>query len=148
MIASTTLLNKVGTTLAADIDVHAITDVTGFGILGHGLEMARASGLTLRLNLADIPFLAKAEELAQQGFITGASVRNWASYGDAITLPENMAEWQRMLLADPQTSGGLLVAVAADKADAMVKQARDAGYPLATIVGTVEDGAAGIVVNG
>ncbi len=148
MIASTTLLNKVGTVLAADPQVHAITDVTGFGILGHGLEMARASGLTLRLNLADIPFLTRAEELAQQGFITGASVRNWASYGEAITLPVDMPEWQRMLLADPQTSGGLLVAVSADKAGALVKQVRDAGYPLATIVGSVEDGAQGIIVNG
>lgn len=148
MIASTTLLNKVGTVLAADPQVHAITDVTGFGILGHGLEMARASGLTLRLNLADIPFLTRAEELAQQGFITGASVRNWASYGEAITLPVDMPEWQRMLLADPQTSGGLLVAVSADKADALVKQVRDAGYPLATIVGSVEEGTPGIIVNG
>jgi len=148
MIASTTLLNKVGIELAANADVHAITDVTGFGILGHGLEMARASGLTLRLKLADIPFLTKAEELAQQGFITGASGRNWASYGEAITLPQNMPEWQRMLLADPQTSGGLLVAASADKADALVEQVRAAGYPLASIVGSVEEGAAGIVVDG
>lgn len=148
MIASTTLLNTVGIALAADADVHALTDVTGFGILGHGLEMARASAVTLRLNLSGIPFLTKAEELARQGFITGASVRNWASYGEAVTLPAGMPEWQRMLLADPQTSGGLLVAVAPDRADALVQIIRAAGYPLAGVVGSVEEGAAGIVVDG
>jgi selenide, water dikinase len=147
MISSTTLLNKVGTGLAASADVHAITDVTGFGILGHGLEMARASDLTLRLKLADIPFLTKAEELAETGFITGASGRNWASYGDAITLPAGMPDWQRMLLADPQTSGGLLVACSADKADELLETIRAAGYPLASSVGSVEQGPAAIVVD-
>lgn len=147
MIASTTLLNKVGTELAASADVHAITDVTGFGILGHGLEMARASDLTLRLKLADIPFLTKAEELAEKGFITGASGRNWASYGEAINLPAGMPDWQRMLLADPQTSGGLLVAVSAGKADELLRTIRAAGYPLAAIVGSVEQGPAAIVVD-
>jgi selenide, water dikinase len=147
MIASTTLLNKVGTELATNADVHAITDVTGFGILGHGLEMARASDLTLRLKLADIPLLTKAEELAEQGFITGASGRNWASYGEAITLPAGMPDWQRMLLADPQTSGGLLVACSAEKADDLVAAIRAAGYPLAGIVGSVEQGPAAITVD-
>ncbi|WJH37855.1 selenide, water dikinase SelD (plasmid) [Aliirhizobium terrae] len=147
MIASTTLLNKAGTKLAASADVHAITDVTGFGILGHGLEMARASDLTLRLKLADIPFLTKAEELAEKGFITGASGRNWASYGEAINLPAGMPDWQRMLLADPQTSGGLLVAVSAGKADELLRTIRAAGYPLAAIVGSVEQGPAAIVVD-
>jgi selenide, water dikinase len=147
MIASTTLLNKVGTELATNADVHAITDVTGFGILGHGLEMARASGLTLRLKLANIPFLSKAEELAEKGFITGASGRNWASYGEAITLPADMPDWQRMLLADPQTSGGLLVAARADKAEDLLQTIRAAGYPLAAIVGSVEKGPAAIVAG-
>jgi selenide, water dikinase len=147
MIASTTLLNKIGTELATNADVHAITDVTGFGILGHGLEMARASGLTLRLKLADIPFLTRAEELAESGFITGASGRNWASYGEAITLPADMPEWRRMLLADPQTSGGLLIACSEDSADELLATIRAAGYPLAGVVGSVEQGPSAIVVD-
>jgi selenide,water dikinase len=135
MVASTTLLNKVGTDLSSDPDVHAITDVTGFGILGHGLEMARASGVTLELDLSAIPFLKEAERLAREGFITGASHRNWSSYGADVVLPGTLSEWQRMLLADPQTSGGLLVSCAAEKADLIVNRIRDAGYPLASRIG-------------
>ena len=144
MVASTTLLNRIGTELAADADVHALTDVTGFGILGHGLEMAKASNLQLTLFLEALPFLSQAKALAESGFITGASHRNWDSYGADITLPENLPDWQRLLLADPQTSGGLLVACAPDKADALVQTIRDAGYPLATVVGKAEAGAAKI----
>jgi selenide, water dikinase len=147
MVASTTLLNKVGVELAADPDVHALTDVTGFGILGHGLEMARASGLTLQLSLPQIPFLRRASELAQQGFITGASGRNWASYGGDVQLPESMPEWRRMLLADPQTSGGLLVACNPAKADDLVAMIRGAGYPLASVVGRAEAGPPAISVS-
>ena len=127
--------------------VHAITDVTGFGILGHGLEMARASGLTLRLNLADIPFLAKAEELAQQGFITGASVRNWASYGDGAVLPTGLPDWRRHLLTDPQTSGGLLVSCTPDTAPQVLELFARHGFADAAIVGRMEAGAAQVVVD-
>ncbi len=147
MVASTTLLNRIGGELAADPDVHALTDVTGFGILGHGLEMARASSLTLSLSLADIPFLEKAEELARQGFITGASGRNWASYGDDIDLPADMPDWQRLLLADPQTSGGLLVACNPARAAAIVEQVRRAGYPLAAIIGEAHAGRPTVAVK-
>ena len=138
--ASTTLLNRIGSELAADPHVHALTDVTGFGILGHGLEMARASGLTVSLSLANIPFLSQAETLSREGFITGASERTWASYSSEIKLPDGMADWQRLLLADPQTSGGLLVACDAASADSLVKTIRDAGYPLASIVGYTQPG--------
>ncbi|WP_457581029.1 selenide, water dikinase SelD [Ensifer canadensis] len=140
MIASTTLLNRIGSELAAEPHVHALTDVTGFGILGHGLEMARASGLTVALSLTGIPFLSQAETLARQGFITGASERNWASYGAEVKLPDGIPDWQRMLLADPQTSGGLLVACGAASADSLVKTIRDAGYPLAAIIGHTQSG--------
>ena len=114
MIASATMLNRVGADLAKRADVHAITDVTGFGILGHGLEIARGAGLRLRLSSGALPWLSRAQELAQAGYFTGASVRNWAAYGAEVTLPENCPDWQRALLTDPQTSGGLLVAVAPD----------------------------------
>ena len=86
MIDTTTTLNKVGTELAKDKDVHAITDVTGFGVLGHALELARGSKLTVRINAGDVPLLKHAAQLTQQGFVTGASHRNWASYGDDVVL--------------------------------------------------------------
>jgi selenide,water dikinase len=146
MIGSTTLLNRIGADLAANPDVHAMTDVTGFGVLGHGLEMARASQLSLTLRLSAIPFLSQAYMLAEQGFITGASGRNWASYGADVVLPDDLPDWQRLLLADPQTSGGLLVACAPEMAGALVESIRLAGYPLAGIVGTAEAGAAQINV--
>ncbi len=147
MVASTTLLNKVGSDLAKRADVHAITDVTGFGILGHGLELARGAGLQLRLRLADLPLLSRATELAQAGCATGASTRNWAAYGAEVTLPEGLPDWQRVLLTDPQTSGGLLVACAPDVAGEVLAQIRTAGYPLAAIIGSVEQGPTGIVVE-
>lgn len=147
MIASTTLLNRIGPELAADEAVHAMTDVTGFGILGHGLEMARGSNATLTLDLAALPFLDEAERLAQSGFVTGASHRNWKSYGDEVVLPDGLDDWRRHLLTDPQTSGGLLVAVEPGKADALLARIREAGYPRAAIVGTVEAGEPRLVVT-
>jgi selenide,water dikinase len=135
MIATTTLLNRIGAELAKDTDVHAITDVTGFGVLGHGLEVARGSGLTVTLSLGALPLLAHAETLAQQGCVTGASHRNWKSYSDGVSLPDGLPDSQRHLLTDPQTSGGLLVACASPRADAILGTIVAAGYPHARIVG-------------
>lgn len=146
MIASATTLNRVGADLAKRADVHAITDVTGFGILGHGLEIARGAGLRLRLSSGALPWLSRAQELAQAGYFTGASVRNWAAYGAEVALPDGTPDWQRHLLTDPQTSGGLLVAVSPEAADAVLALIRDAGLPLAAIIGRAEEGPAGIVV--
>ncbi|WP_430389945.1 selenide, water dikinase SelD [Dyella sp. 20L07] len=146
MLASTTLLNRIGHELAKDEDVHAITDVTGFGLLGHGLEMARGSGLKLRIEHARIPWFEQAEALAEAGYITGASKRNWSSYGDDITLPANLPEWRRALLTDPQTSGGLLVACKAERAEAIRAMIEAAGYPRASIIGEATAGAPGIDV--
>ncbi|GLK66281.1 MULTISPECIES: selenide, water dikinase SelD [Paracoccus] len=147
MIASATTLNQVGADLAKREDVHAITDVTGFGILGHGLEIARGAGLRLRLKLAELPLLSRAAELAEAGFVTGASNRNWAAYGAEVTLPEGLTPWQQALLTDPQTSGGLLVACAPGSADEVLAMVRTAGFPLAAIIGQTEEGPAGIVVE-
>jgi selenide,water dikinase len=141
MIATTTLLNRIGGELASDPDVHAITDVTGFGLLGHGLEMARGSGLSLAIEADRVPLLMEAEKLAQAGLITGASKRNWASYGASVSLPAGMPEWRRDLLADPQTSGGLLIACAPEKASATLERIVAAGYPAAKIIGGAEAGA-------
>jgi selenide,water dikinase len=148
MLATTTLLNSVGAELARDPDVHAMTDVTGFGLLGHGLEMARGSKLRLAIDAAAVPLLARAADLAQRGFVTGASQRNWASYGADVELPAGLPDWQRALLTDPQTSGGLLVSVAAPRADAVLATIREAGYPAASIVGRAEEGAPGITIAG
>jgi selenide,water dikinase len=147
MIASTTLLNRVGAELARDPAVHAITDVTGFGVLGHGLEVARGSGVGLTISLADIALLAHADRLAQAGCVTGASHRNWASYGGEIDLPPGLPDWRCHLLTDPQTSGGLLVACAAERADGILVAIRDAGNPHARRIGAAEAGPARIRVR-
>jgi selenide,water dikinase len=148
MLAATTQLNSVGAELARDPDVHAMTDVTGFGLLGHGLEMARGSELRLVMDAGAIPLLARAAELAQRGVVTGASQRNWASYGAEVELPAGLADWQRQLLTDPQTSGGLLISVASPRADAVLETIHAAGCRAASIVGRTETGAPGVTVAG
>jgi selenide,water dikinase len=140
MIASMTLLNRVGTSLAKDAAVHAMTDVTGFGLFGHAMEMARGSNATIVLNAPNVPLLPEASDLARQGFVTGASVRNWASYGDGVRLGPEFPEWQRHLFTDPQTSGGLLIACDATHADAIVRQIVEDGYSYARMIGYVEQG--------
>lgn len=140
MIASTTKLNRIGSELSKLPHVHAITDVTGFGLLGHSLEMARGSNLTIRLKDRDVPFFQQAEALAREGFITGASIRNWASYGDSVSLPDGLPDWRRNLLTDPQTSGGLLIACADEQAKDVLLAVQSAGFPRASIVGSVHAG--------
>lgn len=147
MIASTTLLNTVGATLATTQPaVHAMTDVTGFGLLGHALEVARGSKLTVTIEAARVPLLPLAAALAEAGNVTGASGRNWASFGDAITLPANTPLWQRHLLCDPQTSGGLLVSVARERAAEVLATIKAAGFPQAAVIGHTAAGKAGVVV--
>jgi len=146
MIEVVTRLNVVGADLAQDSAVHAITDVTGFGLLGHALEMARGAGQSATLRLADLPLLRHAEMLAQAGFATGASGRNWASYSEAVSLPPGLPEWRRKLLTDPQTSGGLLVSCDARAAETICDRIRTAGNPEARVIGNIEEGAPNIVV--
>ncbi|MFT3731551.1 MAG: selenide, water dikinase SelD [Hyphomicrobium sp.] len=147
MMASTTLLNRIGQKLGENADVHAITDVTGFGVLGHALEVARGSGVGIEIAFDDIPLLQRAEALAKSGFVTGASGRNWASYGQDVVLAVDFPQWKRDLLTDPQTSGGLLVACAADQAERIRAGIESAGYPSARIIGSVTDGAPQIRVR-
>ncbi|MCC6776497.1 MAG: hypothetical protein IT537_07655 [Hyphomicrobiales bacterium] len=120
--------------------VHAMTDVTGFGLLGHALEMARGSDLAVVIHADDLPLLRDAVPLARAGVVTGASERNWATYGDSVTLPADFPAWRRNLLTNPQTSGGLLVACAPDQADAVVQEIVAAGYPAAQRIGRTEPG--------
>ncbi|MGV9006412.1 MAG: selenide, water dikinase SelD [Brevundimonas sp.] len=148
LIGSTTRLNTPGTKLAGMAGVHAVTDVTGFGLLGHGLEMARGSNLTVEIEAAAAPLLDGVETLARDGMRTGASGRNWASYGEGVVLPDGFEDWRRDLLTDPQTSGGLLIAVAADQAGAVLDMVRGDGFDRAAVVGRVVEGPAVVRVVG
>lgn len=140
MLASTTQLNKPGVALAAMDGVHAVTDVTGFGLLGHLLEVCRGSSLGARLSWDKLPLLPGVAQLAQQGFTPGAADRNWASYGDKVDLSQDMAEWQRKLLCDPQTSGGLLVACSAETAPQVMQAFLDTGFAYAADIGEMQAG--------
>ncbi|MDI1282525.1 selenide, water dikinase SelD [Brevundimonas sp.] len=148
LIGSTTRLNTPGAKLAGMAGVHAVTDVTGFGLLGHGLEMARGANLTVEIEAAAAPLLDGVETLARDGMRTGASGRNWASYGEGVVLPEGFDAWRRDLLTDPQTSGGLLIAVAADRAGAVLDLLRADGFERAAVVGRVVAGPAVVRVIG
>ncbi len=147
MVASMTLLNRVGADLAKDPAVHAITDVTGFGLLGHALGMARGSDVALTARFDDLPFLSAAADLAQQHCVTGASARNWASYAECISLPANFPDWRRDLLTDPQTSGGLLIACEPNRAAEITKTIIDSGYPQARIIGRADAGVPSITIS-
>ncbi len=140
MVASTTLLNRIGVELAKDPSVHAVTDVTGFGLLGHALEMARASQVSLVIRADDLPLLAEAATLAKEGLVTGASGRNWMSYGDAVILPRGLPDWRRQILTDPQTSGGLLIGCAPERANDILQRIVEGGCPNARRIGHVEPG--------
>ncbi|HOZ28650.1 MAG TPA: selenide, water dikinase SelD [Hyphomonadaceae bacterium] len=139
MIASTTQLNTFGRDLGQTPGVHALTDVTGFALLGHALEMARGAGLTAEIT-ASPPLLPGVEALALKGVRTGASTRNWDSYGASVTLPPAFDDWRRDILCDPQTSGGLLIAADPASVDDIIAKARTAGFPEATIVGRLVEG--------
>jgi selenide,water dikinase len=140
MIAVTTQLNKPGIALAQMEGVHALTDITGFGLLGHGLELARGAGLKMELQLDKIPLLPGVLELAARGMVTGASGRNWASYGSEVDLPEGISPAQQALLSDPQTSGGLLVSCAPEIADQVLACFHSQGFADARIMGRMLEG--------
>jgi selenide,water dikinase len=146
MIASTTLLNTPGADLAAIGGVHAATDVTGFGLLGHLLEICRASGVGALIDEAAVPVFPAARALAGKGVATGASGRNWASVADAIDAPSDWATASRDLLTDPQTSGGLLVSCARDSVDSVLAQFARHGHD-AAVIGRIERGAARVKIG-
>ena len=146
MIDSTTRLNLAGPELARQPGVHAMTDVTGFGLLGHLLEMCHGSGLRAAVQMSRLPFLDNAVALAEAGFVTGASARNWASYGADVRLDDGLDAVHRALLCDPQTSGGLLVSCAGGAADGVLETFRRHGFGRATIIGSLGEGAPGITV--
>jgi selenide,water dikinase len=147
MIASTTRLNTPGSRLAQLDGVHAITDVTGFGLAGHALELARGAGLTVVIDWPAVPLLDGVAAMAADGFVTGASGRNWAGYGAQVTLDAALPKVAQDLLTDPQTSGGLLISCSPDSVDAMLKVFRDQGFEQAAVIGEVQAGPAGLRVR-
>ena len=143
MIAVTTKLNTPGPELAALDGVHALTDVTGFGLAGHALELARGAQCTVQLDWARVPLLGGVRELALQGLVTGASGRNWAGYGHDIGLPEGFAAVDQTMLSDPQTSGGLLVSCAPEAVAAVLAVFKQHGFDDAAEIGEITPGSAG-----
>ena len=140
MIEVTTQLNKPGIELARLDSVHAMTDITGFGLVGHGLELARGAGVQINIDWARLPLIAGVRELAAQGCITGASGRNWESYGGEVTLPMAFSDIDRALLSDPQTSGGLLVSCGAESAAQVLAIFHAQGFGDAAVIGEVTEG--------
>ncbi len=146
LIANTTKLNTVGTALSCLPAVHALTDVTGFGLLGHLLEMCRGAGLTGEVRFDQVPVLSAALPLAQQGYGPGAIERNMESYGCDVRFAAGMASWQQRLLADAQTSGGLLVSVAPEAVDEVLACFHQAGFEQAAVIGKMKTGATEVTV--
>jgi selenide,water dikinase len=142
MIANTTKLNTPGAALSALAGVHAMTDVTGFGLAGHALEMARGSHHTVQLNMSQVPLLHGVRELAEQGMLTGASGRNWSAYGSEIELAPERNAIDQALLSDPQTSGGLLVACAPESVAEVLAVFHQHGFADACEVGEITAAAA------
>ncbi len=146
MVGSATKLNTIGAELSDLVDVHAMTDVTGFGLLGHLLEMCRGAGLAAKLRADAVPMLPGAQALAEKGYATGAATRNWDSYGGGIRLPPEMPDWRRGLLCDPQTSGGLLVSVSPDRAEDVLQRCLAAGFHQSAIIGEMSVGEAAVTL--
>jgi selenide,water dikinase len=146
MLESAIQLNTPGIRLSEMEGVHALTDVTGYGLLGHLLEICRGSKLQARLEFDHVPILSAARHLVEAGYATGASDRNWASCQDAVSLPASWPAWRRKILTDPQTSGGLLVACDAATAPAVLDVFKEQKFKYATRIGTLSAGAPRIVV--
>jgi len=146
LIDTTTRLNKPGSRLAELAGVHAITDVTGFGLAGHALEMARGAGLRVEIDWNAVPLIKGVASLAEAGFVTGASDRNWDGYGAQVALGAGLPAVARALLTDPQTSGGLLVSCRPDSVDAVLACFRDGGFADAAVIGRLVDGAPALAV--
>ena len=147
MVETTTQLNTPGIALAQLPAVHAMTDVTGFGLLGHLHELCRGSNLHADISFDALPILSAARHLAQDGYATGASERNWMSVEPYTALPASMPDWQKKLLTDPQTSGGLLVACAADSAASVLEIFRQQGFSYARDIGRLSAGPSTITVT-
>lgn len=146
LVDSATRLNTVGQALGKVPGLHALTDVTGFGLLGHALEICRGSAVGARIRFDAVPLFEGVAELAQVPYRTGAAARNWASYGGDVALAAGVAQWQRDLLCDPQTSGGLLAAASPEDVPQVLDLFHAAGFGRAGVIGEIRAGAPGIEV--
>jgi len=147
MLALTTQLNTPGEALADMPEVHAVTDVTGFGLAGHLLEILRGSKLAGEVRFDALPVIAEALERVKQGVATGASDRNWAGYGAEVQLPAGSPEWMRKLISDPQTSGGLLVACAPQAEKAVLAEFAKRGFAEVRTIGQLSAGAPRLTIS-
>ena len=147
LVKTATMLNKPGIAFAAMPGVHALTDVTGFGLAGHTLELARGAGVAAVIEWGKVPMLPGVAAMAADGFVTGASGRNWDGYGTQITLAPGLPATARDLLSDPQTSGGLLVSCAPDAVAEVLRLFADGGFDQAAVIGHIEAGAPGLRVT-
>jgi len=147
LIEFTTQLNTPGEALAEMPEVHAVTDVTGFGLAGHLLEICRGSKVAAEVRFDAVPMIAEALEWAKQGIATGASDRNWTGYGAQVQMPAGAPEWMRKLLSDPQTSGGLLVACAPRAQAAVLKAFTERGFSEARSIGRLAAGAPRLTIT-
>jgi selenide,water dikinase len=147
MIETTTRLNTPGPDLAALPGVHALTDVTGFGLAGHALELARGAKLAAQIDWKQVPLVQGARDLAAAGYITGASGRNWAGYGSDVQLSAGFADEDHALLTDPQTSGGLLVTCSPDAVDEVLAVFRKHGFADAAVVGAMVERGTGAALQ-
>ena len=147
MIANTTQLNTPGPVLACLDGVHAVTDVTGFGLLGHLMEVCKGSGVRAQVDFSALPLLNRALEFADAGYVTGASARNWASYGEAVQLAAGLGDIERALLTDPQTSGGLLVSCTPDTVTEVLSIFLQQGFSHVSVIGEIVAGEPAIVVS-
>ncbi len=147
MVESATKLNSIGADLAGMEGVNAVTDVTGFGLLGHLYELCEGAGLAASVEWDKLPILPAALGYARKGYNTGAANRNWASFGDHVSGYQDLDEWQRNMLMDPQTSGGLLISCPPDRADAVVGLFREQGYGHAAVIGGMSEGKPHVTVG-
>jgi selenide,water dikinase len=147
LIDTTTQLNAVGAELAGQDGVHALTDVTGFGLLGHLLELCRGAGRSARLESDRLPLLPAAAGFARQGIGPGAIARNLASFGADVVFADAVPDWLRRLMADAQTSGGLLAAVGPDHVDEVLARFHAQGFASAAVIGQMHTGAPAVSVS-
>ena len=147
-VAVMTTLNAGAARAMLEVGAHAATDVTGFGLLGHLRTLLEASGVAAELEAGAVPVLPRARELAERGAVPGGTTRNAASAAEAVTFANRVDATARLLLADAQTSGGLLIAVAPERTAALVAALEREETPAAAIVGRVVAGAAGRISVG
>jgi selenide,water dikinase len=146
MLDWTTRLNTPGEALADLAGVHALTDVTGFGLAGHLLEICRGSKLGAEIRFDALPIIPEALEWVKQGVATGASERNWKGYGHELDVPAGFSDWKRKLLTDPQTSGGLLVSCVPEAVRQVLEEFNKRGFAEAAVIGKISAGPARLAV--